>query len=363
MDNTTEKHRYVFISHSNLEPDKTITNELYKFLCDKKVSCWYDKNLEANDYDSQIGGKLKKASAVVLVASKNSLVVRPDRVVGELRIADHDDLRIPIVPFAIDDTIRHADIDDGALMRLNGNSKQTVFLSAWPSKQEAFEQLYKLLGTLKLTELKNNPDDFEYDKSGSTLLSYKGVDWFVEVPDFIETIGEYAFKNCAVQTVSIPANVSKINDYAFLKCNNLTSIEGMAGVTECSSLAFDGTPLKFNKANGYSLNGVVIGGEVDDDELIIAEGSKTIADNAFELGGFTKLVLPDGLENIGQNAFSGCMGLTSVRIPSSVKRIGKNAFQTCLRLKEVIFEERLPDGFDKDYIFKGVKNLSIKVEG
>lgn len=364
MNNSTEKQKYVFISHSNLEPDKTITNELYKFLCDKKVCCWYDKNLVGNDYDTQIGSKLRDASVFLLVASENSLKVRPDRVLGEIRVADDDAIRLPIVPFAIDDAIRHTkDIDPAAVLRLNGNSKQTVYLTNYKTKEEAFEEVYRLLGTFGLTELKNNPDDFVHDATGAKLLQYKGNDKFVEVPDFINEIGEYAFKNCAVENLTIPSSVAKIGEYAFLKCENLVSVDGMSGVTECASTAFAGTPLKFCKDNGYAINGVVLGGDVDDEELNLAEGSKTIADNAFELGTFKKLNLPHGLEHIGKSAFAGCMGITQVRIPATVKTIGKNAFQTCLRLEEVIFEGKPPENFERQDIFKDIGDINIKVEG
>jgi hypothetical protein len=44
-------------------------------------------------------------------------------------------------------------------------------------------------------------------------------------------------------------------------------------------------------------------------------------------------VLPEGLVEIGELAFSGCMGLTKLQIPSTVKEIGPYAFEfTMLRM-------------------------------
>ena len=46
----------------------------------------------------------------------------------------------------------------------------------------------------------------------------------------------------------------------------------------------------------------------------------------------SKIVLPDGLEQVGRNAFSGCASLSELSIPDSVTAIGKDAFTGCKTL-------------------------------
>ena len=48
-----------------------------------------------------------------------------------------------------------------------------------------------------------------------------------------------------------------------------------------------------------------------------------------------KIVIPNGVTNIGLNALSGCKSLTSVKIPESVQTIGTSAFHGCKSLKSI----------------------------
>ena len=63
-----------------------------------------------------------------------------------------------------------------------------------------------------------------------------------------------------------------------------------------------------------------------------------IADGAFEnCFHLESIILPDGLEYIGENAFRMCRNLGEVRIPDGVENIGRSAFQYCSRLSDVRF--------------------------
>ena len=50
-----------------------------------------------------------------------------------------------------------------------------------------------------------------------------------------------------------------------------------------------------------------------------------------------KLVIPDGVTNIGDYAFYNCDSLTSITIPDSVTTIGAFAFHWCDSLKDVYY--------------------------
>ena len=59
--------------------------------------------------------------------------------------------------------------------------------------------------------------------------------------------------------------------------------------------------------------------------------------NVFCYGAFTDIKLPEGLSEIGQQAFEGCTGLISVTIPDTVNIIAKQAFSDCTSLKYITF--------------------------
>ena len=73
------------------------------------------------------------------------------------------------------------------------------------------------------------------------------------------------------------------------------------------------------------------------------------------LGESPNVVIPDGVEKIGNDAFWGCSGLKSVVIPNSVKIIGTYAFSNCKNLESI----NIPDGVEEidDNAFWGCSGL------
>ena len=56
---------------------------------------------------------------------------------------------------------------------------------------------------------------------------------------------------------------------------------------------------------------------------------------AFFLCDLKEIILPDGLEVIGKDAFGFCSSLKEVTVPASVTRIDEYAFYSCTSLLEV----------------------------
>lgn len=68
--------------------------------------------------------------------------------------------------------------------------------------------------------------------------------------------------------------------------------------------------------------------------ITIPEGVKEIGDNAFSLcSSLTSITIPEGVTKIGDNAFQSCNKLISITIPESVIEIGKSAFSYSQTIK------------------------------
>ena len=125
-----------------------------------------------------------------------------------------------------------------------------------------------------------------------------------------------------LETITIPASITKIGDVAFANCKNLKNVifEEGSKLTEIGSYTF------------------------------------------FNCESLTNIVIPEGVEIIDTAAFLNCESLTNVVIPNNVNTINEYTFMNCINLQTFtfgkntkIFEEKIFDGCEnlKDVYFNG----------
>lgn len=79
-----------------------------------------------------------------------------------------------------------------------------------------------------------------YSKDGETLLNHAGSDTAFVIPDGVKTIAKDAFWYCKIlKSVTIPASVTTIDEYAFYSCG-LTTLSIPATVDSIGEYAFQG---------------------------------------------------------------------------------------------------------------------------
>ncbi len=92
-------------------------------------------------------------------------------------------------------------------------------------------------------------------------------------------------------------------------------------------------------------------------DVVIPDGTESIGWNAFENHkNIITITIPNSVKRIGYSAFYGCSYLSSVNIPDSVTQIESAAFFDCKKLKDVI----IPDSVKtiEEEAFSGCQSLT-----
>ncbi|MBE6588622.1 MAG: leucine-rich repeat domain-containing protein [Ruminococcaceae bacterium] len=180
----------------------------------------------------------------------------------------------------------------------------------------------------------------------------------LSIPADVTSIEDYAFYGCTGLTgVSVPANsrLENIGSYAFGDCTGVISIEIPASVTSIGKSAFFGCtgitnmtlPFVGASRNGSSNThfGYIFGASSYSNhsqrvpaslKTVVITGGSSIASYAFYgCTGLTSIEIPTSVTSIGKFAFFGCTGLTSISIPESVISIDSSAFSGCTKLVSI----------------------------
>ena len=158
----------------------------------------------------------------------------------------------------------------------------------------------------------------------------------VSIPAGVKTIGNAAFRRCSqLQTVTFAEGsaLASIGDNAFEGCQQLSGLQLPSGVTEIGQAAFNGCRAlkEITIPNGVTeLKTLTFGTCTSLQNVILPDGLQTIGDRVFSgCAALTQIVLPDGVTALGAKAFNNCQALAKVLVPASVESIAEDAFNLC----------------------------------
>ena len=142
----------------------------------------------------------------------------------------------------------------------------------------------------------------------------------VIIPEGVEAISAQAFNYCNVTSISLPSTLTFIASSAFDNCK-MQHIDFGAGIKCIERL---GRCEQLKKTE-------------------IPNQVKNIWGGAFENCTFLEhITLHEGLEEIGWDAFRGCIEMKEIEIPATVKKLGSNCLK---RVNKIIFKgDSLPAG-------------------
>ena len=220
--------------------------------------------------------------------------------------------------------------------------------------------------------------DFTFDATTGTIKKYNGNDAVVNIPSEINgtpvtTIGNAAFRDSSVTSVTIPASVTEIGANAFAGCTNLTSVNYIGG--DWSKLTIQsGNPAVEDAAKDaaneqlfdfeFILNNTAViviryKGTAADVTIPSRYQGKpvTVIDHTafYNNSAVTSVTIPDSVTAIPDYAFGFCSQLTNISIPNSVTFIGFSAFNSCTSLKSITLPSSLST--IQSYAFYNCGNL------
>lgn len=159
-----------------------------------------------------------------------------------------------------------------------------------------------------------------HTESNNLLLGCKGT----RIPATVESIGNSAFCGCLIDYIAIPDGVTRIHDYAFAYCQNLTGIHISSTVDWINEEAFSYCP---------SITSITV--DERNETYDSREGCNAILCDDILVRGCSTTVIPSGVKVIDRSAFSQCANLRSIDIPEGVTTIRAGAFMDCISLSRV----------------------------
>ena len=247
--------------------------------------------------------------------------------------------------------------------------------------------------------------DKDFIVDGDKLISYKGKDRYVVIPEGIKELESCCFwDNQYIEEVVLPESLINLGGDTFYNCKNLRSIKITKNVSKMGNNPFAGCPLlelENNSKYFYYLNGGLFTDDMSKmiyysikhtaKEYIIPKNVKMICKHTFYLcDNLESITLPRSLKKMENNPFSGCTNLhiinnsysykiiddviydkymtcvcgclTSIKtdclVLRPVKRINRNSFWNCKGIKKIILPETLEDiGYNP---FVGCSNIEFE---
>ncbi len=182
-------------------------------------------------------------------------------------------------------------------------------------------------------------------KIGASVFSYCDKLESVVIEENSEVVLEaYAFSRCPnLKDVRLSSNISIIERGIFMDCESLCSLQLPTNVKHLGELMISGTKIaSIVIPKGVETGSGALSGCETLKEVIFEEGMEVIPSSIANGNYIEKVVIPEGIKEIGKSAFSDCSRLTNIELPQTIEKIDMWAFMNS-GLKNIEFPESLKE--------------------
>ena len=176
------------------------------------------------------------------------------------------------------------------------------------------------------------------------ILENNGTVKTVVLPSTVATIGNEAFKNSAIEEITVLGTNVYFGYNAFENCLNLKTVNmpestrfiGSNCFSNCVSLvSIDLSGLFNDEPDVIVLDSSAFAGCTSLETVIMSENIKLISDACFaNCSALKEIVLPANIVELGISCFKGCYMLKTVTMPG-VERLGVDCFYDCAALTSI----------------------------
>lgn len=190
---------------------------------------------------------------------------------------------------------------------------------------------------------------------GEITVAPENSNYYVKDNCLIEKSSKTLVLGCKGSIVPTDGSVTKIGNYAFDGCIELTDITIPKSLTHIGISAFNNTDVKnlyledlesWLKVTFRNADGVYLCSPLQNGGNIYVNG---------EL--LTEFTVPDGIDEIPRYAFYNCLSLTKIVIPNHVKEVN-SAFYGCANVNEIIVGDGITD-WNYYSSFKKLKTITL----
>lgn len=179
-----------------------------------------------------------------------------------------------------------------------------------------------------------------FDKEMKELIRCPaGLDGDYSVPANVVRICDQAFLDCAVTSIDLPSTVTSIGEMAFYQCSSLQHINIPEGIEVIEMYTFGGCNELTN--------------------LTIPSSVKEIGWYAFmDCFGLNYIIIPDGVVSISDGAFWQCDSLRFIVFGAGLTELGGDVLTNCQSLTDIYFLGDAPQ-CDEEWVRAGNEDLTV----